>query len=86
MSQRIVSDPAILGGTVVFRGTRIPFGHVVGLMRAGVAGAEIEEDYPALSAHDIAFARTFTRLIPACASAEDLAQRSIRRHRKVRIA
>ncbi len=86
MSRRIISDAAILRGTPVFRGTRIPFGHVVGMMRAGTAVAEIEEDYPALSARDIAFARMFTRLIPACASAEELAQRSIERRRRARVA
>jgi uncharacterized protein (DUF433 family) len=86
MSRRIIADAAILRGTPVFRGTRIPFGHVVGMMRAGVPLAEIEEDYPALSGQDIAFARMFTRLIPACASAEEIALCSIQRRRKARVA
>ncbi len=56
------------------------------MLRAGTAVAEIEEDYPALSARDIAFARMFTRLIPACASVDEIALRSIERRGKARVA
>jgi uncharacterized protein (DUF433 family) len=57
MKQRIVSDLAILSGTPVFRGTRIPLEHVVGLIRKGVSDAELKEDFPALTKADFTFAR-----------------------------
>lgn len=63
MRKRIISDPEILGGTPVFRGTRIPLDHIAGLMRKGVPTSEIAEDYPSLSRHDIAFARVYARLV-----------------------
>jgi uncharacterized protein (DUF433 family) len=57
MKRHIVSDPEILSGTPVFRGTRIPLDHIVKQVAKGVSIAEIHEDYPALSDEDIAFAR-----------------------------
>jgi hypothetical protein len=41
---RIVSDPEILSGEPVFKGTRIPLEHIAGLFRKGVSEAEIRED------------------------------------------
>jgi uncharacterized protein (DUF433 family) len=58
MSKRIVSDPAILSGTPVSLGTRIPLDHIVGLIRNGISLSEIAEDHPALSMADIEFARS----------------------------
>ena len=63
MRKRIISDPEILGGTPVFRGTRIPLDHIAGLVRKGVPLGEITEDYPSLSEQDIAFARVYARLV-----------------------
>src|SRR5271168_4666218 len=54
-ADRIVSDPEVLGGERVFKGTRIPLEHLAGLVRKGVSEAEIREDYPALSHLDLAF-------------------------------
>jgi uncharacterized protein (DUF433 family) len=81
MAKRIVSDPAILSGTPVFRGTRIPVEHVVGLIRAGVSSAEIVEDYPALSQQDIAYASLRARQVatPAPSSGSDIKPVQIRR-------
>lgn len=59
---RIVSDPAILSGTPVFRGTRIPLDHVAGLFRRGVDEREIIEDFPRLSRSDLEFARLYSRI------------------------
>jgi uncharacterized protein (DUF433 family) len=58
MSKRIVSDPAILSGTPVFQGTRIPLDHILGLIRNGISLSEIAEDHPALSMADIEYARS----------------------------
>jgi len=63
MRKRIISDPEIMSGTPVFRGTRIPLDHIVGLIRKAVPMSEITEDYPSLSERGIAFARTFARLV-----------------------
>lgn len=60
--RRIVSNPDVLGGEPVFRGTRIPLQHVAALIRKGVALNEIAEDFPALSSGDLAYARLFSRL------------------------
>jgi uncharacterized protein (DUF433 family) len=61
---RIVSDPEILSGEPVFKGTRIPLEHIAGLFRKGVSEAEIREDYPALSDPDLAFASIHARMSP----------------------
>jgi uncharacterized protein (DUF433 family) len=61
---RIVSDPGILGGEPVFRGTRIALEHIAGLFRKGVSETEIHEDYPTLSDLDMAFASIRARMSP----------------------
>lgn len=60
--RRIVSNPDVLGGEPVFRGTRIPLQQVASLFRKGVPEKEIAEDFPALSIRDLAYARLFSRL------------------------
>jgi len=59
--RRVVSSPEILGGEPVFRGTRIPLQHVASLFQKGVPEREIVEDFPGLSARDLAYARLFSR-------------------------
>ena len=61
---RIVSTPDILSGEPVFKGTRIPLEHIAGLFRKGISEAEIREDYPTLSALDLAFASIHARMGP----------------------
>jgi uncharacterized protein (DUF433 family) len=61
---RIVSDPEILSGEPVFKGTRIPLEHIAGLFRKGVSETELREDYPALSNLDFAFASIHARMSP----------------------
>jgi uncharacterized protein (DUF433 family) len=63
-ADRIVSDPEVLGGERVFKGTRIPLEHLAGLVRKGISEAEIREDYPALSHLDLAFASIHARMSP----------------------
>ncbi|MGH9500617.1 MAG: DUF433 domain-containing protein [Terriglobales bacterium] len=60
--RRIVSNPEVLGGEPVFRGTRISLQHVASLFRNGVPENEIAQDFPALSFRDLAYARLFSRL------------------------
>jgi len=86
MKERIVSDPAILSGTPVFRGTRIPLEHIAGLLRKGVSVLEIAEDYPALSRQDIAYARAFSRRRGTQASRDSVAPKPIQLRRKTRAA
>ena len=59
--ERITSSPDVLGGEPVFRGTRIPLGHVAGLFRKQVPEREIAEDFPALNERDLAYARLAAR-------------------------
>jgi uncharacterized protein (DUF433 family) len=61
---RIVSNPEILGGEPIFKGTRIPLDHIAGLFRKGVSETEIREDYPVLSDLDLAFASIHARMSP----------------------
>lgn len=61
---RITSDPEVLGGEPVFRGTRVPLGHIAGLLRKRVGKGEIQEDYPALNDLDLAFAAIHARMSP----------------------
>jgi len=60
--RRVVSSPDVLGGEPVFRGTRIPVQHVASLFRKGTPEPEIAEDFPGLSARDLAYARLAARL------------------------
>ena len=59
---RVASSPGVLAGEPVFRGTRVPLRHVASLFRKGVSEQEISEDFPQLSARDLAYARLFSRL------------------------
>ena len=86
MRKRITSDPAVLSGTPVFRGTRIPLDHIVGLLRKGVPLSEIAEDYPSLSRQDIAFARVYLRLKPGRTTPDSASIKPIHLRRKRRAA
>ena len=55
--RRVVSTPEVLAGEPVFRGTRIPVQHVASLFRKRVPESEIADDFPALNARDLAYAR-----------------------------
>jgi uncharacterized protein (DUF433 family) len=77
--RRVVSSPEISGGEPAFCANRIPVGHVSSLLRKGISESEILEDFPHLSAEDLAYAQrlesagkgnkaadrlTFERMIP----------------------
>ena len=46
MKSYIVSDPKILGGTPVIRGTRIPASRIIFLLKEGYTVDAIHEDFP----------------------------------------
>ena len=43
------SDPEILGGTVVFRGTRVPLQNLIDYLEGGYCLEEFLEDFPSVS-------------------------------------
>lgn len=45
----IVKDPDILGGTPVFRGTRVPFQALLDYLEGGQPLAEFLDDFPSVS-------------------------------------
>ena len=53
LDERIVSDPAVLLGKPIIRGTRVPVYVVVGLVEAGQTPEQIVDDYPDLTVEDI---------------------------------
>jgi uncharacterized protein (DUF433 family) len=52
-TQRIHTDPAILGGKPVIRGTRIAVELILEQLAAGWSVGDLLESYPHLSAEDI---------------------------------
>jgi len=44
----VISDPSVMGGKPVVRGTRIPAEMIVAYLRAGRSSEEIFESYPSL--------------------------------------
>ncbi len=48
-SQIIVKDPDILGGTSVFRGTRVPFQSLLDYIEAGETIDAFLDDFPTVS-------------------------------------
>ncbi len=56
---RITSNPAILGGKPIIRGTRISVAIVLEWMASGASRADILRDYPHLTTEDIEQALTY---------------------------
>jgi uncharacterized protein (DUF433 family) len=48
-NQVIVKDPDILGGTPVFRGTRVPFQALLDYLEGGQTLAEFLDDFPTVT-------------------------------------
>lgn len=44
----IISDPSVMDGVPVVKGTRIPAETIIDCLRAGASRREIFEDYPSL--------------------------------------
>ncbi|HEV2961466.1 MAG TPA: DUF433 domain-containing protein [Candidatus Angelobacter sp.] len=62
--QMVVSDPEVMQGTPVFRGTRIPIDLVAEMIAQGASIEEILEGYPALDREKIELALFFTVAFP----------------------
>jgi uncharacterized protein (DUF433 family) len=60
----VVSDPEIMRGTPVFKGTRIPVDLVADMLAQGATAEEILEGYPTLSKERIAIAPLYVRAFP----------------------
>jgi uncharacterized protein (DUF433 family) len=60
----VVSDPEIMGGDPVFRGTRVPVHMIAELVAQGSTQAELLEDYPRLSAEMIRLAPVYAAAYP----------------------
>jgi uncharacterized protein (DUF433 family) len=55
----IVSDPAVMHGTVCFRGTRIPVSVVLDNLAVGETAERILDQYPSLRSEHIAAAMSY---------------------------
>ncbi len=64
MEEMVVSDPEIMRGTPVFKGTRIPVDLVADMLAQGATAEEILEGYPTLSKERIAIAQMYMRAFP----------------------
>jgi len=64
MAEMVASDPKIMRGTPVFKGTRIPVDLVADMLAQGATAEEILEGYPTLSKEKIAIAPLYMRAFP----------------------
>lgn len=62
----LVSDPEILSGDPVFRGTRVPVHLIAELVAQGSKPAELIEGYPRLTAEMIRLAPVYAAACPLC--------------------
>lgn len=60
----VVSDPDIMKGTPVFRGTRIPVHAIADMLAEGATVEEILEGYPALSRKAVDLAPVYAKAFP----------------------
>lgn len=60
----VQSDPAIMGGTPVFRGTRIPVYPVADMVEQGASIKEILEGYPSLTGEMVEYADMYAATHP----------------------
>jgi uncharacterized protein (DUF433 family) len=57
----ITVDPEILGGTPVFRGTRVPVDALLGSLESGVSIDEFLENFPTVSREQVLEVLKFSR-------------------------
>ncbi len=60
----IVSDPDVMKGTPVYRGTRIPVHAIAGMLAQGATLQEILEGYPALTRKAVELAPVYAKAFP----------------------
>ena len=59
-----VSDPEVMHGTPVYRGTRIPIGLIANMVRQGAEIDEILQGYPALDREKVELAPLYVQTFP----------------------
>ena len=64
IEEMVVSDPEIMRGTPVFKGTRIPVDLVADMLAQGATAEEILEGYSTLNKEKIAIAPLYIRAFP----------------------
>jgi len=64
IEEMVVSDPEIMRGTPVFKGTRVPVDLVADMLAQGATADEILEGYPTLNKERIAIAPLYMRAFP----------------------
>jgi uncharacterized protein (DUF433 family) len=64
VEQMVVSDPEVMGGTPVYRGTRIPVDLVATMSAQGTSVEEILNGYPALSREQVELAPLYVAAFP----------------------
>jgi uncharacterized protein (DUF433 family) len=64
LQQIVASDPEIMAGTPVFRGTRIPVDLIADMLAQGASAEEILEGYPTLDREKAAMAPLCARAFP----------------------
>ncbi len=62
--EHLVSDPEILGGTPVIRGTRLSVYAILGRLEGGESIADLRKDYPEIPEVAFAAAETYARTHP----------------------
>ena len=60
----VISDPEIMGGDPVFRGTRVPVHMIAGLVSRGSTETELQDDYPRLTPEMIRLAPVYAAAYP----------------------
>lgn len=63
-ARRVERRDDVVGGALVFKGTRVPVEHVGALLKGGVSPAVVKEDFPTLTDTDLEFARIVVELNP----------------------
>jgi uncharacterized protein (DUF433 family) len=75
---RVVSEPTVLGGEPVFRGSRLSIRRIGDAIARGEDLAAIREDYPYLTAEDLEFAPRYVRAFPRVGRPRESAKASPR--------
>ena len=74
MQKRIVSDPTILAGKPVIRGTRISVENILDYLAAGLSLEEILAEYPRLTKADLLACLEFVKTNYAAPTSKSLAK------------
>jgi uncharacterized protein (DUF433 family) len=61
----VISDPSVMGGEPVIRGTRIPAATIAAYLAAGPTDREVFEDYPSLPVDGIEAVRRWRKSVLA---------------------